>query len=83
MPTPTTTIEYPHCITLITLISTRQALHAPPSLVLFYSTMATLEGKSLSETMDRVRHTLWPTLQVNWPFWAVVHTVTFSVVPLQ
>ena len=26
---------------------------------------------------------MWPTLQVNWTYWAAVHVVTFSFIPLQ
>lgn len=35
-------------------------------------------------TAHRVaRVAVWPTLQVNWTYWAAVHVVTFSFIPLQ
>ena len=58
-----------------------QLVWTPPSLSLFYVTMARLEGQPLATGVDRARRMLWPTLRVNWPFWCCVHVLTFSVVP--
>lgn len=58
-----------------------QLVWTPPSLSLFYVTMAALEGRSLADGVARARRMLWPTLQVNWPVWSCVHLLTFSVVP--
>ena len=39
---------------------------------------------SFALTAHRVAHVaVWPTLQVNWTYWAAVHVVTFSFIPLQ
>lgn len=35
------------------------------------------------EGVKRAQLMLWPTLQINWPFWCTVHLATFTVVPLQ
>jgi hypothetical protein len=60
-----------------------QAVWTPPSLSSFYIFMAVFEGKSLRDGVDRARNLLWPTLQVNWPFWSVVQVFTFNCVPQQ
>lgn len=45
--------------------------------------MSLLEGRSLSQGLERVQQMLWPTLLVNWPFWGSVQCVTFTMIPLQ
>lgn len=59
-----------------------QLIWTPPSVGSFYFTMAVLEGKSTQDGVDRAQQMLWPTLQVNWPFWSCVQAVTFGVVPV-
>ena len=59
-----------------------QAIWTPPSILAFYTWMAFhLDGLPLQSGVDRAKNMLWPTLQVNWPFWGGVQALTFSVVP--
>ena len=58
-----------------------QLVWTPPSLSIFYVSMAKLEGLRLADGFERAKRMLWPTLQVNWPFWCCVHLFTFTIVP--
>jgi len=58
-----------------------QCLMAPPSLVGFFVTQGTLEGKSLQASLERASTCFWPTYAVCFPFWCTCHLLTFSVVP--
>lgn len=58
-----------------------QLVWTPPSISVFYTWMAVAEGHTLGEATARARRMLWPTLQVNWPFWCGVQLFTFSLVP--
>ena len=40
-----------------------------------------MEGRPLRDGVRRAREMLWPTLQVNWPFWSMVQLLTFGVLP--
>ena len=75
--------------TVVTKIAADQFIWTPPSMTGFYLWMGALELRGadwqlrLESGLSRASDLLWPTLQVNWPFWAVVQSVTFSVVPIQ
>ena len=60
-----------------------QLVWTPPSLSSFYLFMAVAEGNDFRTGIERARNLLWPTLQVNWPFWSVIQIFTFNAVPLQ
>ena len=58
--------------------------------MLFYATQAALEpGGTVDAGWRRAYGTrfwdglTWQTLQLNWPFWAAVHSLTYTVVPLR
>lgn len=46
----------------------------------FLSSMATMEGASPTE---RLQKTWWPALQTNWMVWPFVQTINFAFLPLQ
>lgn len=76
-----------------------EMLWTPPCTALYYFFMAGMEGveqggpKALPEGLNRGWQRtfgedgwdglLWKTLKLNWPFWCVAHTVTYTVVPLR
>eukprot|EP00040_Diaphanoeca_grandis_P025281 m.139830 g.139830 ORF g.139830 m.139830 type:complete len:238 (+) comp30084_c1_seq4:571-1284(+) len=62
-------------------IALDQLAFQPVSLCVFYFSMATMEGQSPSQAVDRATNMLLPTLKVNWPFWIPVHVITFSYIP--
>jgi protein Mpv17 len=68
---------------VVAKVAVDQLIFQPPILCVFYASLATLEGRSLSDAVDRAKTMLWPTLQLNVPFWTTVHCVTFSVIPVQ
>jgi hypothetical protein len=59
----------PPLLTVATKIALDQLVWTPPSMCAFYTSMAVLEGGSLADGVARASRMLWPTLQVNWPFW--------------
>jgi hypothetical protein len=64
--------------TVVAKIAVDQLLWTPPSMAVFYAAMAMLEGGSLDDGIARSKAALWPTLQVNWPFWSCAFLL-FSV----
>ncbi|KAM4058103.1 peroxisomal protein [Hirsutella rhossiliensis] len=57
-----------------------QTLFAPVMIGVFLSSMATMEGASPKERLQR---TWWPALQTNWMVWPFVQIVNFTFLPLQ
>lgn len=64
-------------------VAVDQIIFQPPMLMIFYGSLATLEGRPLRDAVDRAEKMLLPTLQLNVPFWTTVHCLTFSVIPVQ
>ena len=60
-----------------------QLLYTPPLTGLFFVWQHALSGASLSDACAASREATWPTLQVNWCYWSVVHVATFTVVPVE
>ena len=58
-----------------------QSVWTPPSIGAFYTWMGCWEGLPPADCAARARAMLWPTLQVNWPFWGGIQLFTFSAVP--
>lgn len=57
-----------------------QAFFAPVMIGAFLSSMATMEGASARERLEK---TWWPALKTNWMVWPFVQTVNFTFLPLQ
>ena len=58
-----------------------QCVLAPPSIAAFFVTQSLLEGRSVAESIDRVRTSFMPAYIVAFPLWMCAHTVTFGLVP--
>ncbi len=60
-----------------------QLVFTPPlTLGYFIWQNALSNSADLSEACSSASKRLWPTLQVNWLYWSVVHVATFALVPL-
>ncbi|KAJ6443014.1 Mpv17/PMP22 [Purpureocillium lavendulum] len=57
-----------------------QTLFAPVMIGVFLSSMATMEGASAKERLEK---TWWPALKTNWMIWPFVQFVNFTFLPLQ
>ncbi|KAH7001684.1 putative integral membrane protein, Mpv17/PMP22 family [Ilyonectria destructans] len=57
-----------------------QLLFAPVMIGVFLSSMATMEGASVKERLDK---TYWPALSTNWMVWPFVQMINFTFLPLQ
>ncbi|OAA37683.1 Mpv17/PMP22 [Metarhizium rileyi] len=57
-----------------------QTLFAPVMIGAFLSSMATMEGASAKERLEK---TWWPALKTNWMVWPFVQTINFTFLPLQ
>ncbi|OAQ98812.1 hypothetical protein LLEC1_01923 [Akanthomyces lecanii] len=57
-----------------------QSVFAPTMIGVFLGSMATMEGASPKE---RLQKTWWPALQTNWMVWPFVQTINFAFLPLQ
>ena len=68
---------------VVAKVAVDQIIFQPPMLMIFYGSLATLEGRSLRDAVNRAEKMLLPTLQLNVPFWTTVHCLTFSVIPVQ
>ncbi|KAH7256426.1 protein SYM1 [Fusarium tricinctum] len=53
---------------------------APVMIGVFLGSMATMEGKSAQE---RIEKTWWSALKANWLLWPAVQFINFSFIPLQ
>ncbi|KAF7553613.1 hypothetical protein G7Z17_g3516 [Cylindrodendrum hubeiense] len=57
-----------------------QLIFAPVMIGVFLSSMATMEGASAKERLDK---TYWPALSTNWMVWPFVQMINFTFLPLQ
>ncbi|KAI9899155.1 hypothetical protein N3K66_005616 [Trichothecium roseum] len=57
-----------------------QLLFAPVAIGAFLSSMATMEGQSAK---DRLEKTWWPALKANWCLWPFAQMINFTFLPLQ
>ena len=69
-----------------------QLVWTPPSMVLFFVSMSVMEGAGAAAGWRRALGDaaagervpwdgmLWRTMQINWPFWGGVHSLTYSAV---
>lgn len=57
-----------------------QSLFAPVMIGAFLSSMATMEGNSAKERLEKA---WWPALKANWMLWPMVQTINFTFLPLQ
>ena len=63
-------------------IALDQFVYTPPTTVLFFTYMAFSGGLPLHAALESAKRKLFPTLKVNWVVWPIVHSLTFSVIPL-
>jgi len=61
-------------------VAADQLLFAPVMIQVFLRSMATMEGVSAQEKVDK---SWWPALQANWMVWPFVQGINFTFVPLQ
>ena len=59
-----------------------QCFLGPPSIFFFFLSQGALEGKSHEECLERARSSFLPTFKIGMPYWCLVHSLTFSVVPV-
>ena len=61
-----------------------QLIYTPPITWLYFVWQNVLSGADGgSSALHSAATQVWPTLQVNWVYWSVVHVATFSVIPLE
>ncbi|EGX89906.1 integral membrane protein, Mpv17/PMP22 family, putative [Cordyceps militaris CM01] len=65
---------------ILARVAVDQSVFAPTMIGLFLSSMATMEGASAQERLEK---TWWPALQTNWMVWPFVQTINFAFLPLQ
>ncbi|KYK54624.1 integral membrane protein, Mpv17/PMP22 family [Drechmeria coniospora] len=68
----------PHLQTLAR-VGCDQTLFAPVMIGAFLSSMATMEGASPKERLDKA---WWPALKANWMVWPFVQFINFTFMPL-
>lgn len=66
----------------ITKMVVDQAVMAPFSTVLFFTSMTLMEGKTLTDAQQVVADKTWPTLLVNWKIWPVCQVINMYFVPV-
>jgi hypothetical protein len=64
-------------------VAADQTLIAPWSLLAFFYCQSKLEGRSEDSSRSRATTMLIPTYKACLPFWCVVHTITFGLIPSQ
>ena len=64
-------------------VAADQGLLMPPSLVAFFVSQGCMEGLSAIESVHRARESFLPAASKALPYWCAVHSLTFSVVPVQ
>lgn len=67
----------------LTKVAIDQLLFAPIVLVVFISTLSTLEGKSLSEIQTKVRAEFKDLIIANYKLWPAVQVINFTLVPVE
>ena len=64
------------------LVLLDQCLVGPPSIVAFFLSQGALEGKPMDECVERATSSFLPTFSIGMPYWCVIHSLTFSVIPI-
>lgn len=67
-------------VEMLARVACDQALFAPVMIGAFLSSMATMEGVSAQERLNK---SWWPALQTNWMIWPFVQMINFTFLPLQ
>uniref|UniRef100_A0A3B1KE25 Peroxisomal membrane protein 2 n=2 Tax=Astyanax mexicanus TaxID=7994 RepID=A0A3B1KE25_ASTMX len=71
----------PYCMLKRLLLE--RLVFAPAFLMLFFTVMNALEGKSTAELQDKVKSRYWPALKMNWKVWTPFQFVNINFVPVQ
>ncbi|KAF4589454.1 Mpv17/PMP22 [Ophiocordyceps camponoti-floridani] len=61
-------------------VAVDQSVFAPVMIGVFLSSMATMEGASAKQRLEK---TWWPALRTNWMVWPFVQAINFTFLPLQ
>ncbi|XP_062874016.1 peroxisomal membrane protein 2 [Trichomycterus rosablanca] len=56
---------------------------APAFLLLFFTVMNALEGKSIADLQDTVKTRYWAALKMNWKVWTPFQFININYVPVQ
>ncbi|KAF7558772.1 hypothetical protein G7046_g5391 [Stylonectria norvegica] len=67
-------------VEMLARVACDQLAFAPIMIGVFLSSMATMEGNSAKEKLDK---TWWTALKANWMVWPFVQMVNFTFLPLQ
>ena len=65
------------------IIGADQLVLLPTWTVVFFYSQSVMEGRSHAEGVERVVEKFWPTVYTGMPFYLVVHSVTFGLLPPQ
>ncbi|GMI61552.1 hypothetical protein ScalyP_jg555 [Parmales sp. scaly parma] len=71
----------PHFVTTLKRVVLDQVAFAPFFIPAFFAALSTLEGKSVVQTIDKVKADTKPTYITNLGVWVPAQLVNFSVVP--
>ncbi|XP_066509308.1 peroxisomal membrane protein 2-like [Hoplias malabaricus] len=58
-------------------------IFAPAFLLLFFTVMNALEGKSVSDLREKVQTRYWAALKMNWKVWTPFQFININYVPVQ
>lgn len=69
---------------LVTKIAADQLIYTPPLTLLYFVWQHALQQRELGwSAVSSAWERVWPTLQVNWTYWTLVHIITFTWIPLE
>ena len=63
-------VRFVGAVGVVSKVALDQLVWTPPSMCVFFTAMAMLEGESFQDGVDRAKAMLWPVLRINWPFWS-------------
>ncbi|XP_030646895.1 peroxisomal membrane protein 2 [Chanos chanos] len=71
----------PYCMVKRLLLD--RLVFAPAFLLLFFSVMNVLEGKTLADFENKVKKGYWPALKMNWKVWTPFQFININFIPVQ
>ena len=58
-----------------------QSIVSYSSILIFYSIVPLIQGKTVGDSIEEIKNKSWQTMQMNWRLWPLVQLVNFTLVP--
>ncbi len=60
-----------------------QSIVSYASIIIFYSIVPLIQGKTVGDSLEEIRTKSWQTMLMNWRLWPLVQLINFTLVPIK